>query len=302
MSNCILIALRFRRLGISRKVNNEDAGVQKEMLRVSKTILESPLLDEIASFDRKTKLEVTSLAIPGAAELSTLILPQDHISRAIEYLNRRASERVSLVDDFLTDYNRAKSEAKVKLGNYYNPDDYPDHDRVAEQFSMTWNTHDLGVPVILSEIDPRLYEQERQRYCREWERIIIEATEALASEFRGLLSHMIDRLQPTADGTRKIFRDSLVENFRDFLEKFQPRNISNSENLAALARECQAIMSTLDDSNAAQQLRQSASTRELIANGMSRVRDSLNSAITTTTTYPVRHIRPITPEELARCA
>ena len=157
-------------------------------------------------------------------------------------------------------------------------------------------------PVVLSEIDPRLYEQERQRYCREWEQTIAAATEALASEFNGLLSHMIDRLQPNPDGTRKIFRDSLVENFRDFLEKFQPRNISDSENLAALARECQSIMATLDSNAAAQQLRQSESTREVIANGMSRVRDSLNSAITTITTTPVRHIRPITPEELSRCA
>lgn len=298
MSNCILVSLRFRRLGISRKVNNEDAGIQEEMLRVSKTILESPILDRIASYDRTTKIEITSLAVPGTVEFATLILPQEHISRAIEYLTRRAEARAALVGEFLDDYNRAKTAAQEKLGNHYNPADYPHQDRVADQFGMTWNTHDLGVPAILSEIDPRLYEQERQRYCREWEQIIAEATEALATEFRELLSHLIDRLTPGDDGRPKIFRESTVEHFRDFLEKFQPRNIANSAGLATLARECQLIMATLGG-NAANELRRSSSTRELIVNGMTRVRDSLSSAITTA---PVRHVRPITPEELARCA
>jgi hypothetical protein len=292
------MSLRFKRLGVSRKVNNEDAGVQEELLRVSKTILESPILDKIASFDRLTKAEINSLAVPGTAEYSTLILPQDHIGRAIAYLHRRADERITLVDEFLVDYDRAKTDAQVKLGNHYNPADYPDHIRVAGQFEMNWNTHDLGVPVILSEIDPQLYEQERQRYCREWEQTIAEATEALALEFRGLLSHMIDRLTPAEDGRPKIFHSSTVENFRDFLEKFQPRNISNSESLATLARECQMMMATLGG-NAAQELRRSGTTRELIAHGMTRICDRITDSITTA---PVRYVRPITPVELARCA
>jgi hypothetical protein len=299
MNNCILLALRFRRLGVSRKVNNEDAGVQEEMLRVSKTILESPILDKIASYDRATKMEINSLAVPGTTEFTTLILPQDHIARAIDYLNLRTGTRAELVDEFLADYSRAKADAQMKLGNHYNPADYPHQDRVAAQFSMTWNTHDLGVPVVMSQIDPQLYEQERQRYCQEWERIIVEATEALASEFHGLLSHIIERLTPGEDGRPRIFRDSTVEHFRDFLEKFQPRNISNSESLATLARECQLIMATLGG-NAANELRRSTSTRELIVNGMSRVRDSLSRAITTTA--PRRYVRPIAQRELARCA
>jgi hypothetical protein len=299
MSNCILISLRFRRLGVSRKVNNEDVGVQEEMLRVSKTILESPILDRIASFDRATKVEINSLAVPGTAEFTTLILPQDHISRAIEYLNRRAERRTALVDEFLVDYSRAKAAAEVRLGNHYNPSDYPPQNTVAEQFSMTWDTHDLGVPAVLSEIDPQLYEQERQRYCREWEQTIVEATEALTSEFHGLLSHLIERLQPSEDGRRRILRDSAIEHFRDFLEKFQPRNISNSESLARLARECRLIMTTLGE-NPANAIRQSASTREVIANGMARVRDSLNRDITTATPIPGRYVRPI--RTLAQCA
>lgn len=298
MSNCVLFSLRFHRLGVSRKVNNDDVGVQEDMLHVSKTILESPSLDAIASFDRATRAELISLAVPGTASLGALILPTDHLGRAYDYLAQRSSERIFLMDAFLVDYDRARSDAAVRLGILFNPDDYPSRAKVAEQFRMSWNAYELGVPGALAEINPQLYEQERQRYCQEWEQVISDATMALTDEFHRLLSHMIERLEPDENGRPKIFRESTVENFRDFLEKFQPRNISNSEELASVARECQELLNTLGG-RASTLLRRSAPIRELVAEGMTRVRDSLSASITTA---PIRHITPMSREELARCA
>ena len=288
--SCILMALRFRRLGTSRKVDNSEAGVQKDMLKISKTILESPLLDKIASFDRATRAEINSLAVPGTVAFAT-ILPLGHVTRAYEYLEQRTRERDTLINDFLADYERARADARSRLGTLYVPGDYPDTGKVQTQFGMSWNTYSLDTPSALAEINPQLYEQERQRYIREWEQAISAATEALTVEFQELLSHLIERLQPDSNGRAKTFRQSTVENFRDFLEKLQPRNIENNLSLAEVARECRQIIDTLDrnagGSSVTGVLRQSASIRELVADGMSRARDLLDSAITST---PVRRI------------
>jgi hypothetical protein len=296
--NCVFTALHFKRLGITRKVNNEDVGVQEEMVTVNKTILESPMLDRIASFDRATKAEIESLAVPGTKGFATLILPQGHIDRALDYLKARADERVNLVHDFIVDYERAKSEARIKLNGLYNPCDYPESDKVEAQFDMTWRFYSLDTPGILAEINPMLYEEERRRYMREWEATISEATTALADELRELMSHLIDRLTPGPDGKAKTFKQATIENLRDFLEKFQPRNIENHETLAKVANECQKIVSMLG-SNSAELLRKSDNLREMISTGMDKVRNILDSDVTLA---PTRHIRLMTDEEMRRCA
>jgi len=86
MNNCTLMALSFSRLGTSRKVANEDVGVQEELIRVSKKILESPTLDAIVSFDRATRAEIDSLAVPASRGIGTIVLPHDHLGRALDYL------------------------------------------------------------------------------------------------------------------------------------------------------------------------------------------------------------------------
>jgi hypothetical protein len=268
------------------------------MVKVNKTILESPMLDRIASFDRATKAEINSLSIPATKGFAAFVLPQDHVNRALDYLRTRADERVHLVQYFMLDYERAKSEAQKKLNGLFDSLDYPHPDKVAAQFDMTWHTYSLDTPEILAQINPALYEQERQRYMREWEATISEATKALADELRGLLTHLVERLQPGPDGKQKVFKQSTIENLRDFLEKFQPRNIENNEALAEVARACQEIMSKLG-SNPAEFLRQSTSMRETVVTGMSKIKEILASDITS---VPARHIRLMTDEEMRRCA
>jgi hypothetical protein len=78
--------------------------------------------------------------------------------------------------------------------------------------------------------------------------------QAFATELQRLTAHLAERLTGLHDGQPKVFRDSAVENLREFFEQFRRLNIRSSPELDALVEQAQQTISgiepqTLRDSN-----------------------------------------------------
>jgi hypothetical protein len=78
--------------------------------------------------------------------------------------------------------------------------------------------------------------------------------QAFATELQRLTAHLAERLTGLHDGQPKVFRDSAVENLREFFERFRRLNIRSSPELDALVEQAQQTISgiepqTLRDSN-----------------------------------------------------
>jgi hypothetical protein len=59
------------------------------------------------------------------------------------------------------------------------------------------------------------------------------AEQAFATELQRLTAHLAERLTGLHDGQPKVFRDSAVENLREFFERFRRLNIRSSPELDA---------------------------------------------------------------------
>ena len=75
------------------------------------------------------------------------------------------------------------------------------------------------------------------------------------------MQHLAERLSGTTDGRPRIFRDSAIENIREFIDRFERLNVRSSQQLDELVAQARATVAGL----APRELRASRSLRDSVA-------------------------------------
>lgn len=100
------------------------------------------------------------------------------------------------------------------------------------------------------------------------------AERAFTEEFARLVEHLAERVSGVGeDGQPKVFRDSAVNNLTEFFQRFRQLNIRSNEELDALVSEVQQVVRGV----AAQDLRDSASVRQHVAQQLGEVQQSVDA-------------------------
>ncbi len=166
-----------------------------------------------------------------------------------------------------------KDSARQRLGDLYNPADYPVSLR--DEFALTWEFPTVEPPDYLRQLNPRLYEQECQRVHSRFNEAVELAEQAFLEELAKIVSHLTERLSGSDDGKPKVFRDSAVENLTEFFERFRRLNVRSNAQLDDLVLQTQRIVQGV----APQQLRENASLRQQVAGQMSGVQSVLDGLL-----------------------
>lgn len=101
------------------------------------------------------------------------------------------------------------------------------------------------------------------------------AEAAFLEQFKNLVDHMIDKMTPNPDGTKKQFREPTVANFKDFFERFQMLNVGSSDELDQLVSQAQQLLEGV----AYEDLRDSRSLRQDVLDGIERISDGIGGLI-----------------------
>jgi hypothetical protein len=88
-------------------------------------------------------------------------------------------------------------------------------------------------------------------------------------------AHLAERLTGLHDGQPKVFRDSAVENLREFFERFRRLNIRSSPELDALVEEAQQVITGIEP----QQLRDSVRLRQMVARDFEQIQASVGEML-----------------------
>lgn len=280
----ICLVLELGALGTRRKVATsavDTRGADPELVAVSKEILDCPEYDRIVSAQGDLKRRVRSLALPSQlfSRGSIYMVPVGLVEQADEMIveAERAiiSDPASLLERFLTVYDAATDRARVRLGPMFDPTDYPSPFRVRRAFKVAHSYLSLETPGKLAEISPALFQRERAKAEQKISSMVEDVESALTLALADLCSHMVERLQPSADGKPKIFRDSLVSNFSEFLTTFSARNVSGNADLEAVAERARGLLSGVD----AGVLRTVPTIRDGVAAGFAEIKLSLDSMV-----------------------
>jgi hypothetical protein len=180
------------------------------------------------------------------------------------------SEAVADLDDHYADL---KSAACRRLGELYNPADYPPS--LFGLFDMAWDFPSVEPPPYLQQLAPELYAQECERVRARFEEAVQLAEQAFLEELSRLVEHLNERLSGESDGKPKVFRDTAITNLEEFFQRFRLLNVRSNAQLDELVGRAQAVVRGVRP----QQLRDDQSLRQEVASQLSTVQSALDGLL-----------------------
>lgn len=241
----LCIVIEKGTLGNSKKVESTlvKPDAKDKAIRVSKILLDSPELDAIRHADSELMSKIDALCLPY--ETGARLVPHVNVSRVYRLCRDHAKMRAEhLVPLFMAVYRQRKDEAPARLGNLYDPEDYPTAKEVEDSFYFNYKFKMFGtVPPELQQLDGEIYEEERQKMAAHMQDLAEESAGFVRECFAELLTHLGDRLTPDADGKEKVFQKTTVTKLTQWLENFPALNSAlNDAQLAPLVEQARAMM------------------------------------------------------------
>lgn len=275
----VFLSLKVSVLGNTRKVSAQSVEVDadKEMLRVSKQLIDSPELEAIKSLAGSVRKVVKQLSLPADWLRSGMhLVPLPLVEKLDDKLDEYRTQLAGLVAKFCEMYEFRKADAEQRLKELYNPDDYPEIGKVRESFRIDHQYLSMNVPESLKEVKAEIWKREKQAAAAQWDEALSEMRSLLRVQFKELVDHMVDRLTPSADGKKKIFKDSMIGNFKDFLEVFDMKNIGEDAELADLVSKARMALA----GKTANQLRNSFSAKAAVRGAFGGIKSTLDTMLT----------------------
>ena len=238
----VFIKLHLGLLGNSRKVSSSrvEVDADKALIRVSKTLLDSPELQAIRTLDGDIRHFLYDMCLPF--EVGIHLLPLCLVETVDERLHEFKDKRRVLVESFLGAYPRLCQEAAGRLRTLYNPADYPPVDEVRSHFTLSWQYVSYGVPEQLREISARFFEEEREKAVVAMSEACTEIPQVMRASLLELVCHLRDRLGDQQDGKPQRLRESTLQKLRDFLGTFDLRNVVDDQELKEQVDKARALL------------------------------------------------------------
>lgn len=273
---CLTVTLRAP--GNRRKVATSavQTDADRSMLHVSKDLLDSEEYKAISKIDGEARRYVADMALPFPFRPGFYLLPYDLLERVDAKLSEYSQRRTDAVNCFVLAYPQRQREAAERLGPLYDPTDYPPAADIAKAFSLSWSYLAFDVPGQIASINRDLWERQQTEMASMWREAAEECRAVLRAKFAELVSRAAERLTTTPGEKPKIFRDSLLENLDEFIETFQPRNITDDAALQQLVSQARDLTRGITPDR----LRDSAFTRAKVAEGFERINKTISEMIT----------------------
>jgi hypothetical protein len=186
------------------------------------------------------------------------------------------ADKVNVAGAFM-DECRAEilQQAKDELADLFDPGDYPQV--LSAEIGFEWDFPSIEPPEYLCTLAPQVYKQEQDKIQARLNEAVAMAETAFLTEFEKLVEHLHERLTPSSDGSKKIFRDSAVTNMVEFFDKFKAMNLGSNDDLEKLINEAQELMYGVTPG----ELRTIDTLKADIGTGMAKIKDKLSELVTT---------------------
>lgn len=176
-------------------------------------------------------------------------------------------------------YQTLVEESRAELGTTFNEQDYPAS--VAHLFTLEWDFPSVEPPAHLMEIAPKVYAQEMARIQARFEQAVSLTEEAFTQQFNELVEHLVDRLEygdvdpETGERKPKVFKDTAITKFVDFVEAFRHLNVGSNPELAQLIDTAAGLVTNVS----AKDLRKDVTKRGALQRDMAEIKGKLDQML-----------------------
>ena len=277
----IAMRLSFTWLGTRKTLSPEQKAVAAESfgasgdyLSAGKKLLNTkhPKFRAVTAVRSRAIAYFQGMSLPYPEPGLRLIRQEDveTINVRMTAVRQELAESVELLQRY---YEELKSAARQRLGDLYDPTDYPSS--LSGLFDVAWEFPSVEPPSYLRQLSPELYEEQCRRVQSRFDEAVQLAEQAFVEELSHLVSHLGERLTGQSDGTPKVFRDSAVENLTGFFERFRHLNVRSNRQLDELVDQAQLIVQGVRP----QSLRDSPTLRQQVTTELSGVQSMLDGLL-----------------------
>lgn len=255
----------------SRKVT-EDAGADKDAARVNKHLVPKEALAPVVTAAGAIRTHFYEKTLPwrdNGDRLMTRILYMPFIERHEQLV----SEFNAAVDRFLTvDYPKAREQAAFRMGELFNPDDYPGitdlryRFRAVMEISPISTANDFRVQIDADHVDRVRADIEAQAEKR--------VHSAMADVWRRMaetVGYFADRL----GDPKAVFRDSTVRNVAELVDLIPGLNLLDDPNIEQLRVEIKSKLTGIDPKD----IRKDGAFREELSGQAKEIVDKMQGFI-----------------------
>ena len=249
-------------------------GASREFLSARKKLIDTrhPAYRQVSSIRSQIIALWKGLTVPYP-DPGIRLIRRDRIEVFEFEFQQLQQDLADAVQQLQREFDELKSLARVRLGELYNAEDYPD--RLDNLFRIDVEYPNVEPPNYLQRLNPELYEEQCRRIEARFEEALELAEESFLQEFQQLVSHLTERLSGESDGKPKVFRDSALTNLTEFLQRFRQLNIRSNGQLEEMIDEVQQVTSGLSP----HRLRNERSTRQTVREQLQQVGDVLSDQL-----------------------
>ena len=275
------VRLAFTWLGVRKTLAPEQRTTaarafhaDRELLSASKLILDTknPAYRAVAAVRSEASGYWRTVTLPFP-ETGIRLLPQNSLGLFATTMQTYRERLQEAARELSSQYDTIKSEAQRRLGTLFNASDYPT--TLDGLFDLEVTYPAIEPPNYLMALHPEVYQQEQARVRERFENAVELAEQAFATELQRLTAHLAERLTGLHDGQPKVFRDSAVENLREFFERFRRLNIRSSPELDALVEQAQQTITGIEP----QTLRDSNRLRAMVARDFEQIQAAVGDLL-----------------------
>lgn len=281
LAGTVYVVLERHAFGVQRKIPSSkvETDARLDMVGVTKKILSCPEYQQIKSLDNRVTCYLRSQAHQSPIRDSVYILPMELIEKVDNQLLVFQQQRQEYVNSFLSVYESAVTEAKEDLKSLYEESDYPTVDAVRSKFGMTWHYLALNVPDSLQKISAGLLKREREKMAAAVDATLHDIQDGLRAGFVDFVDWAVSQLGTTADGKTKRLHASKMDAFRDFLDTFEARNLTDDSDLEELVKKSRALLQGIDPET----LKKSKEVRQSLQQGFQQIQSVATGLVETNT-------------------
>ena len=280
LRRCVGVNVKIKGFGNRKRAGLENVTTEtdKQMLHMFKNLVASPELSRIEKYDRSITAWIESRAIPGARVYrgGIYLIPGDDLTPVFNKFELEFSpERRALVELFIEALPGLKIDAQLRLKADYDPNDYPTDNEIRARFELVWETVALGVEQRLRDISNEIADQEERKAKERWDKMATDVGMAMRGGLKGLVDHLVTRLEDKETGGRKRLYATTITNLTDFLETFGRRNVLGDDELQDLATRAQSLIEGVD----IEQVKNNDELRSKIREGFQEIQTNLGPLV-----------------------
>lgn len=281
MLKTVVLVLTINGIGNRRKVDpnsinitdaHTEEDVNKDWLGITRKLMEAPELKAIQSIGNKAKAYVMTRALPSQIKMGVYLLPKEFDEETDTKLKGFIAEMQPHIESLAQNLPKYKKEAKAQQGPQFNEEQFPTAAEIRASFKITWRYLFVDSAQGLSK---KLAEEERKKAEAAWAETTEVIQKMLRAQFLEKLNHFIERLTPGEYGKYRMFTESSVDKFHDWIDTFSPKNLTGDAELATLVAHAKSVFKNANG----EMLRSDDQFREYVRTGFENIKEILDPLV-----------------------